>query len=123
MGEDLAGVARDVDVPDALDLNELVDERLQRGEVPVQEDVDARIGDVLCDVRAVALVLLRQLAGDCSDGERGCREHDRPEQHEDAEARLAEEFPDPDVVRLGLRHANLASQSLRVTKRPSSTTV
>ena len=71
VGQQLACFVRDVDVADALNFDELVDERLQGRQIPIQENVHARIGDSLGNVLAVALVLLRQMCIDRVDTQDG----------------------------------------------------
>ena len=58
VSEKLARFAGDVDVTDALNLDELVDQGLQCRKVAIEDDVDAGAGDGLGDALAVADVFL-----------------------------------------------------------------
>ena len=111
VGQDLARLVDDVDILDALDLPELVDERLQRRQVAVQQDVHAGIGDSVGDGLAVSQVLARKLLVDRVHAQRRRGQRDQAEEQKDAEHRLLKEPGDP--------HLAHSFQSRRGTTRPS----
>ena len=117
MRQVLALLTGDVDVADTLNLDELIDHRLQRRQISVQKDVHAGVGDGLRDVFAVGRVLRRQLGVYRVDAQDGRGQYDQSKEREDAKPGFLKKLLDFHCYESQL------SQSSRVTKRPSCTTV
>src|SRR5215469_11323412 len=116
MGDNHALLVHDEDIGDAGDLDELVDDGLERRIVLMDDQVDVRVGDTARDRPAVLQEIVGQLPVHGVDVESGGQPHDEPHEGKYAKKSLLIESGDP-------HHSAQASPSpsRNGTKRPSLT--
>src|SRR6516165_6308177 len=78
MRDDHALLVHDEDIRDARDLYELVNDRLEGRIVPLDDQIDVRVGNAACDRPAVLQEIVGQLPIHGVDVKRGGRRHDEP---------------------------------------------
>ncbi len=99
-------------IGDPADFVELIDNRLHRSEVPVQQNLSAGIRNALHNGDPLALVLRGQTAIQVPTGQDGRRRRDHSKQDHDQDQCLCEQS--------GGRHFFHRSQSLSKTNRPGT---
>src|SRR5438477_7947113 len=118
MRDDYALLVRDEDVGDAGDLDELVDDRLEGRIVPVDDQVDVRVGNTACDRPTILQEIASQLSVHGVDVQGGGQRHNEPYDGEHAEQGFLIQSGDPHRF-VQASH----SPSPNGTNRPSLTTV